>query len=235
MKLEGRKKDIFDILCEKKRVSVAQLSKLLYVCEMTVRRDLTELEKQGFIKRYRGGAVYIEGAELPVAGRMYLSIDEKRMLAKKSETYLADNLTVYIDSSSTCHYIIPHLKKFNNIKIITNSLNAVLSAAKLHIPCFLIGGEYYEQDMCFVGSVSERYAEQINVDIAFFTAKGLSDDGIISDPDINQTMVRSLIMKNAEKNIFLFEKEKLGKKYLHTLCSVDAVYKIITSDDNDTR
>ena len=84
MKLEGRKKDIFDILCEKKRISVSELSRLLYVCEMTVRRDLSETEKQGLIKRYRGGAIYYsEGTELPISIRMYLSEDEKRVLAKK--------------------------------------------------------------------------------------------------------------------------------------------------------
>ena len=230
MKLEGRKKDIFDILCEKKRISVSELSKMLYVCEMTIRRDLSEMEKEGLIKRYRGGAIYIEGTELPITRRMYLSEDEKRILAKKAEIYLADNTTVFIDSSSTCHYIIPHIKKFNNIKIVTNSINALLSAAKLHIPCFLIGGEYYEQDMCFVGSVSEQYAKNINVDMAFFTTKGLSKDGIISDTDLGQTMVRYSIMKNANKSIFLFEKEKIGKKYLHTLCRADTVDSIILSD-----
>ena len=230
MKLEGRKKDIFDILCEKKRISVSELSKMLYVCEMTIRRDLSEMEKEGLIKRYRGGAIYIEGTELPITRRMYLSEDEKRILAKKAEIYLADNTTVFIDSSSTCHYIIPHIKKFNNIKIVTNSINALLSAAKLHIPCFLIGGEYYEQDMCFVGSVSEQYAKNINVDTAFFTTKGLSKDGIISDTDLGQTMVRYSIMKNAKKSIFLFEKEKIGKKYFHTLCRADTVDSIILSD-----
>lgn len=230
MKLEGRKKDIFDILCEKKRISVSELSKMLYVCEMTIRRDLSEMEKEGLIKRYRGGAIYIEGTELPITRRMYLNEDEKRILAKKAEIYLADNTTVFIDSSSTCHYIIPHIKKFNNIKIVTNSINALLSAAKLHIPCFLIGGEYYEQDMCFVGSVSEQYAKNINVDMAFFTTKGLSKDGIISDTDLGQTMVRYSIMKNAKKSIFLFEKEKIGKKYLHTLCRADTVDLIILSD-----
>ena len=230
MKLEGRKKDIFDILCEKKRISVSELSKMLYVCEMTIRRDLSEMEKEGLIKRYRGGAIYIEGTELPITRRMYLSEEEKRILAKKAEIYLADNTTVFIDSSSTCHYIIPHIKKFNNIKIVTNSINALLSAAKLHIPCFLIGGEYYEQDMCFVGSLSEQYAKNINVDTAFFTTKGLSKDGIISDTDLGQTMVRYSIMKNANKSIFLFEKEKIGKKYLHTLCRADTVDSIILSD-----
>ena len=231
MKLEGRKKDIFDILCEKKRISVSELSKTLYVCEMTIRRDLSEMEKQGLIKRYRGGAIFIDRNEFPISRRMYLGEDEKRILAQKSTIYLADNMNIYIDSSSTCHYIIPHIKKFRNIKIFTNSINALMLVAKLHIPCHLIGGDYYEQDMCFVGSISERYAENINVDLAFFSAKGISNDGIISDPDIRQTMVRYSIMKNAKKIIFLFEKEKIGKKYLHTLCRADDVDIIISDNE----
>lgn len=52
--------------------------------------------------------------------------------------------------------------------IITNSLNALQTSSKLQIPCILIGGEYYEKDMCFVGSIAEQYAEQFNIDVAFF-------------------------------------------------------------------
>lgn len=233
MKLEGRKRDIFDMLCEKKRMSVSELSKTLYVCEMTIRRDLAEMEKQGILKRYRGGAVLTDDKELPVSQRMYLGEEEKRALGKRAAKYLSDNINVYIDGSSTCQFIIPHIKKFSNVKIITNSVKTLLIAAKLHIPCFLIGGEYYEQDMCLVGSVSERYAEKINVDAAFFTTKGLSEDGIISDSDLEQTMVRYIIMKNSKKNIFLFEKAKLGKKYLHTLCHRDFADDVIITDSKN--
>lgn len=218
MMLEGRKKDIFDILCEKKRISVSELSKILYVSEMTIRRDLTEMELQGLLKRYRGGAVISDGMDTPLSQRMFLSEDEKRILGKKAEIYLSDNTNIFIDSSSTCQYIIPHIKKHNNVKIFTNSVKALLTASDLHIPCFLIGGEYYEQDMCFIGSVTCKIAENINVDTAFFSVMGISVNGIISDPDMEQTLVRSIIMKNSKKNIFLFEKSKIGKKYLITLC-----------------
>lgn len=228
MKLEGRKKEIFDILSERKRVSVSELSKLMYVTEMTVRRDLTEMEKQGLIKRYRGGAVFLPQSEqIPISQRVYLDEEQKRKLGKEAQKYLSDNMVVFIDSSSTCLFVISHMKKYSNIKIITNSVKALLVASELHIPCFLIGGDYYEEDMCFVGSVAEMYAQNVNVDVAFFSARGITEDGIITDPVMDQSAVRLHIMKNSGCNVFLFEKSKVGKKYTHTVCRSEEVDEVI--------
>ena len=55
MTLEGRKKDILDLLYERGKVSVSELAGALFVSEMTVRRDLAEMEKGGFLRRFRGG------------------------------------------------------------------------------------------------------------------------------------------------------------------------------------
>ena len=226
--LTDRKKEIYDLLCDKKNLSVSALSKQLYVCEMTIRRDLKELEAHGYIKRYRGGAVIAsEGSILPVDSRMLRDENEKRQLAQKAAQYLFNNGSIFIDSGSTCQYIIPHIKKFENITVITNSVNTVLSASALHIPCQMLGGTYYEPDMCFTGSVTEQYAENINVDVAFFSALGISETGIISDSFIELVTLRQKIMKNAKKNIFLFEKAKLGKTFLHTICRQDEVDIII--------
>lgn len=226
--LSGRKKDIFDILCEKGKISVTELSKLLYVSEMTIRRDLCDLEKDGAVKRYRGGAVLAEINNIGIAQRYFVDESEKKQLGKRARKYLRSDMNVYIDSSSICQYIIPHMKFFKNITVITNSANALMIASKFHIPCFLIGGKYYERDMCFTGPIAKGCAEQFNVDIAFFSALGISDDGVISDDDIEQTEIRKIIMRNSSRNIFLFESQKYGKKYLYTLCRTEEADEILT-------
>lgn len=230
MILKDRKKEIFDILYEEGRISVSKLAEILYVSEMTIRRDLSDMEKNGILKRYRGGAVLTAThSEMPISRRFFVDENEKKDLSKQSVKFLDDNLTIYIDSSSTCQYIIPYINKFKNITLITNSVNALLMASRMQIPCILIGGKYYCQDMCFVGSLTEQYAEQFNVDVAFFSSLGMSEDGIISDPDIEQTMVRRIIMDHSKKNIFLFEKNKLNKKYLYTLCHKNDVDELLIS------
>ena len=229
MELDNRKNEILDILYEKGRVTVGELSKALYVSEMTIRRDLTEMEKGGYIKRYRGGAVLrTSTCEMPITERVFFDKDEKKALCERCAPYLRDNMTVFLDSSSTCLYLIPHLQKHKGIQIITNSVQVVLKASTLHIPCLLIGGEYYEQDMCLVGSLAEEYAKDLNVDVAFFTTAAYSADGVISDFNVRQTMIRKIILQNAQKSIFLFERAKIGQRMTYTLCRKEDVTEIIT-------
>lgn len=230
MEAGNRQKEILEILHTKGRVSVGELSRTLFVSEMTVRRDLAEMERCGFLYRYRGGAVprYSSG-EMPISERLLLDKEEKEALAARCAEYISDGMAVFIDSSSTCQFIIPYVAAKKDTKIITNSVKALLAASELHIPCLLIGGEYYEQDMCLVGSLAEESAKNFNVDTAFFTTAAYSEeDGVISDFDLGQTSLRRVIMKNAKRNIFLFEKKKCHKKLLHTLCRADEAYAIIT-------
>ena len=166
--LNKRQKEILEILYQKGKVSVAELSHTLFVAEMTVRRDLIEMEKGGFLRRYRGGAVIkINLGEMPIGERLLMDRQEKEELAKKCTDYLSDNITIFIDSSSTCQYIIPYLSQYENVTVVTNSISALLTLGKLHIHTILIGGEYYEQDMCTVGSLADRYVNELNVDVAF--------------------------------------------------------------------
>ena len=231
MNINERQKEILELLHQKGSVSVSELSKTLFVTEMTIRRDLSELEKGGFLRRYRGGAVLkINAGEMPITERMLLDKDEKEALALMCFEYLRDDMTVFIDSSSTCQYLLPHLSRLKKLTVITNSVTALLSCGSLHLPAILIGGEYYEQDMCTVGSLAEQYVSGLNVDIAFFTTAAISEDGVISDFDLRQTMIRKLIMQNSRQNVFLFEREKIGKKYLYTLCRKEDATAVLITD-----
>lgn len=230
--MEERQKDILKLLYEKGRVSVADLSRSLYVSEMTVRRDLAEMEKGGYLRRYRGGAVLKQSdGEMPVSERYFMNREEKQSLAQHAAEHLSDGITVFLDSSSTCLYLLPYLSKHKGITLVTNSVKTLLSAAENHIPTILIGGEYYEQDMCLVGSLSEESAGKLNVDIAFFTTAAISADGVISDFDLRQTMIRKIIMKNAKESVFLFERDKRGKKLLHTLCDAKEATAVLVAGE----
>ena len=231
MQLNIRQQEILDILYEEGKITVGKLAKRLYVTEMTIRRDLTAMEKGGFLKRYHGGAVsMLSQGEMPILHRIMFDEEEKKALSKKCVPFLRDNMIIYIDSSSTCLYVIPHIAKFKNVKIVTNSVKALLTASELHIPCILIGGDYYEQDMCLIGSIAERYVRELNVDISFFTTAAYSEDGTISDFDEKQLSIRKIILENSLQSVFLCEKNKMGKKMLYTLCKSEDVTAVITAD-----
>ena len=232
MELNTRQQEILDILYKTGKTSVASLAKKLYVAEMTVRRDLTAMEKGGFLKRYHGGAMLMTNlGEMPLLHRIMFDEKEKKALSRKCLPFLRDNMIVFIDSSSTCQYIIPYIATFKNMKIITNSVKALLTASSFHIPSVLIGGDYYEQDMCLIGSIAEQYAKELNVDISFFTTAAYSEDGIISDFDEKQLYIRKIMLKNSTQSVYLCEKNKIGKKMLHTLCRSEDITAVITVDE----
>ena len=84
--------------------------------------------------------------------------------------------------------------------------------------------------MCLTGAMTNQAAEEINVDIAFFSTQSFSDDGVISDSSQAQIEVRKYVMKNAKRSVFLFESSKLHKKSLHTLCSEADVFAVLLPD-----
>lgn len=217
--MNARQMRIFEIVQKKGEATVAHLATTLFVSQMTIRRDLVELEKNGMLTRYHGGAVAIDSNVVPINLRMKMGENEKKVLAKIANKHLKDDMYVYIDSSSTCMYIIPYLQKYKNITVVTNSVRAVLLASKYHIPCFLAGGEYREQEMCMMGSTTNRFLQDFSTDIAFLTSLGFSDDGVISEVSMEHNEIRKTVMSRAKKTIFLFGSSKLHKSFPFTLCT----------------
>ena len=228
MLLNQRQMQMLEALKKEERLSVKALAQRFWVSEMTVRRDLKLLEGEGYIQRYSGGALIKsnEGA-LPVKYRKLLHTRQKATLAGKAKKHLHDSMSVFIDTSSTCMYLIPLLAEYRAIHVISNSVQTVMAAAERGLACTLIGGDYDSHDMCTVGSLSEHFLRGIHPDIAFFSSAGLSDDGLITDDNEQQTAARKVIMENCRRNIFLFESHKLHKTYLYTVCRAEELADLI--------
>lgn len=228
MVLNDRQSEILGYLKENGRASVRKLAQTFFASEMTIRRDLKEMEADGYIKRYCGGAIYCENESfLPADIRRLLHSKEKSEIARRAEKYLTDDATIFIDSSSTCLYVIPLLAGYKNVSVVTNSVQCVLIAAQYRIPCTLAGGRYYEHDMCTVGSATESFLRDLNVDLCFFSSLGLSDDGVITDNNAEQTAVRKAVMANAARVVILISGDKRHRKHLFTLCRAEDVAEVI--------
>ncbi len=226
--MNERQEQILDLLKQHNRLSVKKLAAIVYVSEMTIRRDLAAMKAEGYIQRYNGGAIYNPNETLlPIADRKLLHSKEKIRLAQKVIPYIHDGMTVFIDCSSTCHYIIPLLADFKDIHIVTNSVYNLLLASKHRLPCTVIGGDYQHTEMCMAGGLANELLTKLNMDIAFLSALGISDDGEITDNNETLTVLRKIVLQRSEQSIFLFSNQKEHKKYRYTVCTaedVDAVF-----------
>ena len=86
----------------------------------------------------------------------------------------------------------------------------------------MINGSY-----SYVGGDALSAISKYNADIAFFSCRGLSDDGIPSDTSIEENDVRRAMIKNAKRKILLCDSKKTGKTYLNNLCMPDEIDLVI--------
>lgn len=228
MQINNRQEAILKILEQKKQVRVTSLAKELYASEMTIRRDLEYLENEGMLIRCHGGAVPVGNhLHFPIKYRMWINSKEKKELAVKATSYLADGQVLFFNSSSTCAYLIPYLKDYKDIQVITNSLHLVSLLEKIHIPCILPGGKYREVEQCLSGSITEQYLMNINPDVAFLSCEGLTEDGTITESREDMAHIARIACNNARHSVFLMDASKLGKRYTYTVCTKEYGYELI--------
>ena len=231
MKLTERQYEILNILKEEGKISVTELVERLFVCDMTIRRDLARLEHLRLIKRYRGGALLLDNAPLkmPIEMRMHLNDEEKRALAKMAEKYIDDEQMIFLDSSSTCSYLIPFLKKHKGITVVTNSISTLLKLAEAGVQCISTGGRYYDTDMCFIGEETIEAIHNYHFDVAFFSTLSCDKEKrVFYDDDVHQTTVRRAATSQSVKNIFLIDNTKVsGSTGRYLVCKSEQVYDIL--------
>ena len=128
-----RTAQIRQILFRDGKVSCNDLVKMFGVTPATIRRDLSELEEEGQIKRTHGGAELLrrrdqEAKEInvvpPWSARSVSCIGEKKAIAREIASIIPDNSTVFIDNGTTVFEVAKLLVNHNNLTVISNSLRA---------------------------------------------------------------------------------------------------------------
>ena len=229
---KDREKQILEILLKQKKVSVKELADFLFISEPSVRRDLASLEKQHLIKRIHGGAVLEETMlsknKIPFLIREYEQSSAKVLIAQKAIDLINDNDVIFMDASTSCYYLIPFLSSKRNITVVTNGVKALTKLAEYDINTISTGGTLVNSCLALVGEEAYKTIETFNADIAFFSCRGLSDDGYLTDIAPEENNIRKHMMKNSKKSYLLCASEKFGKKYFHNLCHKDELNGIIT-------
>lgn len=229
---KDREKQILEILLKQKKVSVKELADFLFISEPSVRRDLASLEKQNLIKRIHGGAMLEETMlsknKIPFLIREYEQSSAKVLIAQKAIDLINDNDVIFMDASTSCYYLIPFLSSKRNITVVTNGVKALTKLAEYDINTISTGGTLVNSCLALVGEEAYKTIETFNANIAFFSCRGLSDDGYLTDIAPEENNIRKRMMKNSKKSYLLCASEKFGKKYFHNLCHKDELNGIIT-------
>ena len=156
---ESRHRIILQELDQTGVVAVKNLKEMLGVTDMTIRRDLIDLEKQGMLTRVHGGAhKKVKNAlnEISHSEKQMLNVEEKKQIARKCADLIADGDTVFIGSGTTTDFIGDYLDG-KNISIVTNSLPIFEKLKeRANLDLILIGGRYRAKTQTFVGQFANN-------------------------------------------------------------------------------
>ena len=224
MSISKRQEQILGLLNENGFMTVEKLSELTYTSASSIRRELTKLQNMYFIRRTHGGANILNANQVaPLNNRLSKNIVAKRKIAKKAESLICDGQIIMLDGSSTVGFLIPHIAKYKDITLFTNNMITAINAINYGIKTHCIGGSSVNNSAVLAGPQSYKAVSEIYPDILFFSSYALDKNGIISDPTEEENYIRSLMLANTRKSVFLCDSEKFNQKSLYTLASLDDI------------
>lgn len=229
MSIYERENEYIRILTERE-YTVKELANLLFVSEPTVRRDVTELLKKDLITRKRGVIKLKTGSPnelVPMFLRDTENIEEKQGIAAKAVKLIKDGDAIMLDASTTVQCLVPYLREFKNIFVITSGAKTALTLANMGIRTLCTGGEMVTRSFSYAGPDAERTLSLYNADIAFISCRGITEDGIATDSSITENSMRKIMMKNSKRTYLLCDSSKVGKRYLNVLCEKNDVTEVI--------
>lgn len=228
-----RREKILNLLAEKRSISVMKLAKLLYVSPPTIRRDLSILEKEKKVLRTHGGVVLrnIPDSEIPLILREDQNNTSKQIIAKKAAEYIQNGDVIFLDASSTVSYLVPYLKQFKDLVVITNSPKTSVKLGEIGIKNYCTGGLLLAHSVAYAGSTAEEFISKINANTAFFSSRGYTEDGYITDSSVEEASVKAAMLKNSEKNYYLCDSSKKNKKYMYNICKLSDT--VLISDSSE--
>ena len=171
--------------------------------------------------------VRLKGAE-PIGGAADELAAAKAVMGRQAAELVSDGMVLLLDASTSAFHLIPYLSEKKELIVVTSGAKTALALAEAGICTYSTGGRMLIHSFSYVGSQAERFLADINADLAFFSCRGLSDDGEISDSSVEEVNLRRVMISRSRKSYLLCDGSKFGKTYFYTLCRADSLAGVIS-------
>ncbi|KQL45853.1 transcriptional regulator [Brevibacillus choshinensis] len=216
---------------KEKTVTVAELSKLLDVSEVTIRKDLIKLEQEGLLSRVHGGASIANF--LPVE-RSFIEkqaerMEEKARIARQALRHVQPGDTLILGAGTTTMELAKLLGEVAELTVVTNAVNVAMelnSHVVHHV--ILIGGEMRAKSFALVGTVAEDNLKKLSVYKCFIGADGIHEQDGFSTLSLAESKVNRVMMERSRKVYVLADHTKFGESHFSSFADLSDVDRIIT-------
>ena len=224
-----RRHAILALLNEQGEVVVDALAQHFATSEVTIRKDLAELEKNGLLLRRYGGAVPMPQE---LIGEPAQPISRyKQAIARAAVGLIREHARIIIDSGSTTAAMIPQLGHKPGLVVMTNSLNVANALRDIeHEPVLLMtGGTWDPHSESFQGQVAEQVLRSYDFDQLFIGADGIDLER--GTTTFNELLGLSRVMAEvAREVIVMVESDKVGRRIPNLELPWSSIHTLVTDD-----
>ncbi len=231
-----RRKFILDEVSSNSIVKVKELVDRFKVSEVTIRKDLAQLEKKRQLIKIRGGAIAIKnhyrGEDMPVNEKQRQHMMEKQKIGKAAAALVKENNTIIIDSGTTACEVARNLGKFNDLTIITNALNvsSILNEYK-RFSIIVPGGFLRHTSQSLTGHMAENVLKSFFCDILFLGVDSFSLEKGLSTPVPEEARINQIMISIAKEVVAVFDSSKFNKRGFAFIAEVSEIDTIVTDEN----
>lgn len=233
---EKRLNDIMTYMRIHKSANVSDLCREFRVSDMTIRRDLAQLEKRNEVVRYHGGAtVCKDNSAEPFQVRLNDAYAEKSEIAMAAVEYLQiiaaeqKPKVVFFGSGSTIYRMAEHLDLPLKATLITDNVHvAAVLGSNADYTVISVGGQLLLPSLNVVGYSAENMIRSFPIDYAFISTSAIDPEGNIYMFNMLEASAFSAIIETARHIVLLADHTKFDKTNVVHLCRLNSKFTLIT-------
>jgi DeoR/GlpR family transcriptional regulator of sugar metabolism len=237
MRATERQHRILVLARQEGRVEVTAAAADFAVAVETIRRDLSELERRGLVRRTHGGAYPVEstGFETDLAQRVTRHVEAKRRIAAEAVKLVGEAESVFIDEGYTPQLLAALLPADRPLTVVTASLSTAAAVAdSANMTVLLLGGRVRGRTMATVGSWACAMLSGFVMDLAFLGANGISRDLGLTTPDPAVADVKAKALEVSRRRVFMGHHSKFGASSFCRFAEVGDFETIVTDTELST-
>ena len=214
-------------------VRVTDLVDLLGVSDMTVRRDLVALHREGLLEKVHGGALAVaepSSSEPGFAAKSVQRRREKEAIAAKAAELVHAGMAIAVSAGTTTHALTQHLARIPNLTVVTNSVwvaDVLHRAGDSSTSVLLTGGLRTPSD-ALVGPVAVSSLRSLHVDAFFMGVHGMDLRGGFSTPNLLESETNRAMIERSRRLIVCADSSKWGVVGLSSMAALSDASVLVT-------
>ena len=202
-------------------VRVTDLSQETGISEVTIRKDLTVLQRRHLLLRTRGGAmrkpIENQNEDTTIDRKRMFNVQEKERIGAEAVKMIKEEDVIMLDSGTTTMEIARQLHKFNHLRILTNSMSIATELVSYkRFDVVLLGGNVRVNSHSLVGPIALATLSHFSQYKLFLGVDSFSLENGISTPNLEEALLNQNMIQQADKVIAVFDSSKFNKRsYVH--------------------